>query len=319
VSVRALYLDGGELCYRSDHEEPRPGPDEALIRVSVAGICATDLELARGYKGGFQGVPGHEFVGVVERAPDPAWQGRRVTASINVGCGRCARCLATGPEHCGDRAVIGILGRDGAFAEYVAAPLANLVAVPDALTDERAVFTEPLAAALRITEQLEAPPGRAAVIGPGRLGMLVGKVLSLAGTEVTMIGRSAASLALARAWGLAAASGQDAPRRGFDVVVDAAGNPAGFRLALDLVRPLGTVVVKSTFAGACDVDMSTIVVNEIRVIGSRCGPFAPALLLLARGQVDVDGLMGAEYRLEQGVAAFAHAARPGARKILLRP
>lgn len=330
--MRALVLEGGRLSYRGDHDPPHLGPDEALIRVRVAGICATDLELARGYKGGFAGVPGHEFVGVVEgvsngpdgpdesEQKDLAWQGRRVTATINVGCGHCPVCLATGPEHCAARTVIGIMGRDGAFAEYVAVPVRNLVAVPDELPDERAVFAEPLAAALRIREQVAVTPSqRAAVIGPGRLGMLAGKVLSLAGTEVTMIGRSQASLALARAWGLEVAIGDGAPRAAFDVVVDATGDPAGFGLALDLVRSQGTVVVKSTFAGASQLDLGQIVVREIRVIGSRCGPFAPALRLLARGDVDVDALIDAEYALDHGEAAFAHAATPGARKILLRP
>ena len=295
-----------------------------------AGICGTDLELQRGYKGGFRGIPGHEFVGVVdvvgdpdrEREPGSGWLGQRVTASINVGCGRCATCRRDGPEHCARRTVIGIIGRDGAFAEYLCAPVSNLHRIPDSVVDEHAVFAEPLAAALRVREQLAIRPSqRAAVIGPGRLGMLVSQVLALAGTAVTVVGRRAESLELSRTWGLGAALTGELEDHGFDLVVDATGQQAGFVEAMRLVRPRGTIVLKSTYAGTSAgptaADLSTLVVAEVQIVGSRCGPFGPALRLLREGAIDVASLIDGEYDLADAGAAFEHAAR--ARKILLRP
>ncbi|MFW5940190.1 MAG: MDR/zinc-dependent alcohol dehydrogenase-like family protein [Chloroflexota bacterium] len=317
--MQALILKDGGLQYKKDYERPEPQADEALIRVRLAGICATDLEVVRGYAG-FEGVMGHEFVGMVEGAPDARWEGRRVVGGINLGCGRCATCLADGPEHCPHRTVLGIIDKDGVFADYVTLPMANLQPVPDGVPDEAAVFVEPLAAALRIREQVRVrPTADVAVVGPGRLGLLVGQVLALAGTRVTMLGRSEASLQLPQELGLGTGLAPDFAQDTFDFVVEATGNEAGLAEALRLVRPLGTLVMKSTFAGAATVDLTKLVVGEINVVGSRCGPFAPALRLLERGEVAVEPLIDGEYPLSKAVEAFEHAARPGVRKILLRP
>ncbi|MCA9936455.1 MAG: alcohol dehydrogenase catalytic domain-containing protein [Ardenticatenaceae bacterium] len=318
--MQALYLADGQLQYMSDYAQPQPQANEALLRVRLAGICTTDLELLRGYVPGFHGVPGHEFVGEVVSSADKVWHGRRVVGSINIGCGDCAVCHSDGPEHCPNRRALGIHNKDGAFADYLTLPLSNLYVVPDGVADETAVFTEPLAAALRIREQaLVRPTARTAVIGPGRLGLLIGQVMALGGTNVTMIGRHAASLQLPAHWGLNTAVVGTLPDNNFDLVVDATGNEAGFAEALRLVRPLGTIVLKSTYAGAANMDLSKLVVDEITVIGSRCGPFAPALRLLAQNAIDVASMIDGEYPLHDGAAAFAHAAQSGVRKVLLRP
>jgi threonine dehydrogenase-like Zn-dependent dehydrogenase len=317
--MQALILTGGQLAYRRDYPSPTPPPGEALIRVTTAGICATDLEIVKGYAS-FSGVLGHEFVGVVEQSSDPAWIGRRVVGGINAGCGRCPTCLSAGPEHCPERTVLGIIGRDGAFADYLTLPQANLIGVPDEVADEWAVFTEPLAAALRICEQITVrPAARIAVVGPGRLGLLVGQTLALTGGQVTMLGRGDASLALPAQFGLATGLIDEAPAESFDLVIEATGNEAGLAHSLRLVRPLGSLVLKSTFAGRAAVDLSRLVVKEVTVIGSRCGPFAPALRLLAQRAIQVKPLIAASYPLAQGLEALDHAARPGVRKVLLRP
>ncbi len=321
--MRALYLAEGQLTLCSDYPRPEAGPDEALIRVALAGICSTDLELVKGYAGGFRGVLGHEFAGVVEAVGSSVaaeWVGRRVVGGINLGCRRCPVCLGDGPEHCPTRTTLGIHNKDGVFADYVTLPVVNLLAVPESVADEEAVFTEPLAAALRIREQIAVrPSARAAVVGPGRLGLLVAQVLALAGTEVTVLGRRAESLALPQQLGLATALVDEEKDDSFDLVVEATGNDAGFAHSLRLVRPRGTLVLKSTFAGQAHINLTKLVVSEITVVGSRCGPFAPALRLLASGAVQVRPLIEAEYPLADGLAAFEHAARPGVRKVLLRP
>lgn len=320
--MRALYLAEGQLEVRDDYPRPQPRPGEALIRVQLAGICSTDLEIVKGYAG-FQGVLGHEFVGTVEGVgseKDADWLSRRVVGGINLGCQTCDECRSRGPEHCPNRIVLGIIAKDGAFATYLTLPVVNLHAVPPNVADEQAVFTEPLAAALRIREQVKVrPTARTAVVGPGRLGLLIGQVLALAGTEVVMLGRREASLALPRQLGLQTGLVDNAADDSFDFVVEATGNEAGFAHSLRLVRPRGTLVLKSTFAGKANLDLTKLVVAEINVVGSRCGPFAPALRLLARGDVVVEALVEAEYPLSEGVAAFAHAAQPGVRKVLLRP
>ena len=319
AAMTALCLTDDGPLVRSDHPRPRPAAGEALIRVTRAGICSTDLELIKGYAG-FRGILGHELVGIVEDAEDDAWIGRRVVGTINLACRRCRTCLGTGPEHCPHRTVLGIIGRDGVFAEATALPLANLQLVPDAVPDEVAVFTEPLAAALRIREQLAvAPTAAVAVVGPGRLGLLIAQVLALAGTHVTVLGRRAESLALPAALGFDTGLAEDAGDDAYDIVVEATGNDAGLAHSLRLVRPLGTLVMKSTFHGKACIDLTKLVVGEITVVGSRCGPFAPALRLLEQGAVDVRALIDGEYPLAAGQAALEHASRPGARKILLRP
>lgn len=320
MTMKALVLEAGHLQFRPDYPQPEPRPGEALVRVRLAGVCGTDLEMVKGYVPGFQGVLGHEFVGEVVQAEDPAWHGRRVVGSINVGCRECPTCRAQGPAHCPQRQVLGIRGRDGVFAEYVALPLANLLAVPDGVADETAVFTEPLAAALRLQEQVRLrPSAAAAVVGPGRLGMLVGLVLSHAGLAVTLLGHRPESLALPAQLGLVTALAAEMPDNRFDLVVEATGREAGLAQALRLVRPLGTILLKSTFAGAASLDLSKLVVAEITVVGSRCGPFAPALRLLAQGAIPVQALIKAEMPLAAGEAALTLAAQPGVRKVLLRP
>lgn len=317
--MRALVLDmkGVRL---EDLPAPVPGPGEVLLRITLAGICSTDLELIRGYAG-FSGILGHEFTAVVERADDdPSWVGRRVVGTINLGCRACGECLAHGPEHCPNRTVLGIFHKHGVFAEYATLPLANLLPIPDSVPDEAAVFTEPLAAALRILDQLPLPPSaRIAVVGPGRLGSLIAQVLALSGARPAMLGRRAESLALASSWGLETGLVAAAPADAFDLVVEATGNEAGLAESLRLVKPKGTLVLKSTFHGKASVDLTKVVVGEVRIVGSRCGPFAPALRLLEKGAVDVASLIEGEYPLAHVDEALAHAGRPGVRKILLRP
>lgn len=321
--MRALFLSEGSLSNITDYENPALQPREALIRIKLAGICSTDLEIVKGYVPDFHGVLGHEFVGVVEGVAgqdETGWVGRRVVGTINLGCGHCLNCLVDGPEHCPSRRVLGIHRKDGVFADYVTLPLRNLLPVPDQLPDEAAVFTEPLAAALRIREQVRVKPtAKTAVVGPGRLGLLVGMVLTQGGTEVTMLGRREKSLELPAKLGLATGLVEAYEDDAFDFVVETTGNEAGFAHSLRLVRPLGTLILKSTFAGEATINLTKLVVGEIRVIGSRCGPFAPALRLMASGQIDPRPLIDAEFALGEGLAAFEFAARPGVRKVLIRP
>jgi threonine dehydrogenase-like Zn-dependent dehydrogenase len=319
--VRALVLDGNGTLSLQDRPKPQRGT-ECLVRVTAAGVCGTDLELLRGYAG-FEGVPGHEFVGVVEEAHAAAseWIGRRVVGEITVGCGECPGCRAAGRGHCDVRTVVGIRGRDGAFAEYLTLPPANLHAVPDSLDDETAVFVEPTAAACRVVEQVRIERGtRAAVLGAGRLGMLVAQVLREHGADVTMVVRGAASGSLAGRLGFEAAEVDGAARslgRRFEIAVDATGDPAGFAAASALVRPRGIVVVKSTIHGETPVRLSPLVVDEITVIGSRCGPFSRAIELLAAGRIQVKPLVAATYPLERFAEAFDRSRRGS--KVILVP
>ena len=317
--MRGLWLEAQRIRLRDDLSRPEPAAGEARVRVLVAGICDTDLELVRGYYP-FTGVPGHEFVGRVEAAVGAEeWVGRRVVGEINVSCGGCAACLAGRRTHCERRHVLGIRGRNGAFAECLTLPLANLHEVPAGIPDETAVFAEPLAAALEIQEQVAiGPRDRVVVIGDGKLGNLVAQTLALSGCELTVIGRHASKLALLATRGIATGLADDIPRAQADVVVECTGNPEGLDLARVVVRPRGTIVLKSTYRGPASVDISRIVVDEITLVGSRCGPFAPALALLAEGRVDVRPLVHARFPLDEAVAAFAEAARPGVMKVLVK-
>ena len=314
-----INIDGadGTLSLR-DRPKPLAG-DDCLVRVTAAGICGTDLELARGYAG-FSGVQGHEFVGVVETAgPTGApWIGRRVVGEITVGCGHCAGCSVAGRGHCDVRSVLGIRGRDGAFADYLVLPRENLHSVPASVDDETAVFVEPTAAACRVVEQVRIEPGtRAAVVGAGRLGLLVAQVLRAHGASVVVIvrGRLGETTAAALGFETKTTDSSSSLARRFPLVVDATGNPAGFAGAARLVRPRGTLVVKSTFHGETPVDFSPLVVDEITIVGSRCGPFPRALELLAAGQVQVKPLVSGIFPLEQFVDAF-NCARQGLKAIL---
>jgi threonine dehydrogenase-like Zn-dependent dehydrogenase len=314
--MRALHFDGRRLaCVES--AAPSAGPGEAIVQVRLAGICSTDLQILAGYMG-FTGIPGHEFVGQVVEGPGE-WAGRRVVGEINYACGECPTCRRGLGRHCPHRRVMGILGADGAFAEHLALPVANLHAVPDGVADEAAVFTEPLAAAFSVLEQVAVGPGMAVtVLGDGKLGLLCAQVLAGTGASVTLVGKHAANLALVASQGVGGVllAGW-APDAAADCVVEATGSPAGLELAMAAVRPRGTLVLKSTVAEPHSLSLAPLVINEVTVVGSRCGLFPPALAALAAGSVAVTPLIDATYRLADGIAAVAHAARPGARKVLL--
>lgn len=316
--MRALRVGDGAASL-VDLPVPEPA-GEALVRVTLSGICNTDLELVRGYAG-FRGTIGHEFVGIVEDpGGGPLARGERVVGEINAGCGACARCRAGDPRHCATRTVLGIVGRDGAHADYLRLPAANLVRVPAGVPETHAVFVEPLAAACGVLERCpQAATSRVAVIGDGKLGLLCAMVLAAAGARPLLVGKHDAKLAIARRRGIETTDPDEARRRGrvFDVVVEASGGAGGFALALDLLVPQGTLVLKSTFHGATPVDAARIVVEELAVIGSRCGRFAPALDLLARGAVDVEPLISEVVSLDRARDALDRAAAPGVLKVLL--
>lgn len=295
--------------------------DEALVRVLLSGICNTDLEIARGYAG-FKGTIGHEFVGVVEESSNNALVGRRVVGEINAGCGNCDLCRAGDSRHCARRTVLGIVGRDGAHAEFLQLPIENLIPVPKNIPDEHAVFTEPLAAACGILERVSiSKTDRVAVIGDGKLGLLCAQVLALTGASTLLIGKHSSKLRIAARRGIETATPKQAAKRKgeFDVVVEASGAAAGFELALELLRPKGQLVLKSTFHGKTELDAARIVVDEISIVGSRCGRFGPALDLLKKAAIDVDSLISEEYSLSNGVHAMQRAAARGVLKVLLRP
>ena len=303
-------------------EKPKPSSeDEAIVRVTLSGICNTDLEIVKGYAG-FEGTIGHEFVGVVESSPDISQIGKRVVGEINAGCGKCSLCLSGDPRHCATRTVLGIVGRDGAHAEYLRLPPVNLLTVPDQVTDRQAVFVEPLAAALGITERVAISTGmNIAVIGDGKLGLMCAQALHNKTTDVTLIGKHREKLEIAGRRGIDTLLLQDMEGIAniFDVVVEASGSESGFSLAMQILRPLGTLVLKSTFQGKTAIDAARIVVDEITVVGSRCGRFAPALELLKKNAIDVESLISDEFPLVEGLRAIERAAEPGIIKVLLRP
>lgn len=313
----AVYLNRG-LEIRPDYPDPTPPPGEARVRVRLAGICNTDLELMRGYLD-FRGVPGHEFVGVVEEAPGhPEWVGKRVVGEINAACGTCPTCRAGRPTHCPNRTTLGISGRDGAFAEFLLLPVVNLHEVPPEIPDEAAVFVEPLAAALEILQQVHIhPTDRVVVLGDGKLGLLIAQVLQLTGCDLLVVGRNRNKLAILARRGIPVATVEEAGNPSADVVVECTGSPEGFAIARRWVRPRGTLVLKSTYHGTLEVNMTMIAVDEVTVVGSRCGPFEPALRLLRQGLVEVLPLIHARYPLRQADRAFEHAARKGVLKVLL--
>jgi threonine dehydrogenase-like Zn-dependent dehydrogenase len=317
--MRALRVGDGTTSL-VEIADPEPA-GEALVRVRLSGLCNTDLELARGYAG-FRGTIGHEFVGVVEDpGGGPIARGRRVVGEINAGCGTCPRCAIGDPRHCPTRTVLGIVGRDGAHAELLRLPARNLLEVPDGVRDEHAVFVEPLAAALGVLERCPIEPGqRVAIIGDGKLGLLCAMALApLVQPGPLLVGKHPEKLARAR--GVEGVLIDEARARGrvFDVVIEASGDASGFGLALDLLRPQGTLVLKSTFHGATPIDASRIVVDEISVVGSRCGRFAPALRALASGTLDLDGLISEVLPLDRAEDAMRRATAPGVLKVLLAP
>ena len=291
--MRALWLEDQTLFLR-EIDLPEPPPGEVLVRVLAAGICNTDIELTRGYYP-FAGVPGHEFVGEVN--------GRRVVGEINAACHQCDACRAGRRTHCERRTVLGIINRNGAFAEYLTLPRENLHEVPDSVATEEALFVEPLAAALEVQEQVPiSRDDRVLVVGRGKLGTLIAKTLELTGCRLSVVGRHDPRPAA----------------RSFDVAIECSGNPEGFATARAALRPRGTLVMKSTYAGALTLNASALVVDEITLVGSRCGPFHQAIALLAEKKIDVRPLLHATYTLDHAIEAFAHAERPGVLKVMVR-
>jgi threonine dehydrogenase-like Zn-dependent dehydrogenase len=322
--MRALVFDGQpggpqRLHLALERATPRPQQGEVRIRTILAGICNTDLEVVRGY-GGFRGVLGHEFVGIVEEAQDASLVGRRVVGEISASCRVCATCRAGRYTHCPTRTTLGIRYRDGVLADAFCLPASNLHMLPGDLPDEAAVFTEPLAAACQVLEQVHIrPTDRVLVLGDGKLGLLVAQVVALTGCDLVAIGRHPEKLAILAGRGIATQPEDGDIEGNVDLVIECTGQPEGFRRARQLLRPRGTLVLKSTYHGLVQTDLSSLVVDEIRVVGSRCGPFPSAIRLLSQGLVDVLPLVDAEYPLDEAMAAFEHAQRRGALKVLVRP
>jgi len=313
--MRALVFDC-KLEFRSDYPEPVDAPGESIVRVSIAGVCGTDLEIARGYMQ-YRGVPGHEFAGRVVGSQNASLRGMRVVGEINAACGRCAACAGGLARHCPSRTVLGILGRDGAFAEFLQLPDINLIPIPDSMPDEVAVFVEPLAAAYEIFEQVHLARNQTiAVLGDRRLGAIV--ALALKGEKYLPLvaGHHPEKLARLTDLGLETAE-ESSLREKFDVVIDCSGSGSGFRRAVELVRPRGKIILKSTAAAAGEINLAPIVVNEISVLGSRCGRFQPALDALAAGKIDPRPLIDGTFALDDGIAGFEAAKNPLNFKILL--
>jgi len=315
--MKALWLEENKLDLRDVPEPASPG--EALIRIRVAGICSTDLELVKGYYP-FTGIIGHEFVGEVVAAEDQSWLGQRVVGDINVTCGNCEQCLNGRSTHCENRTVLGITKRDGTFAEFTTLPLSNLHRVPASIPDEMAVFTEPLAAALEIQQQVHVQPtDQVLVVGAGRLGQLIAQTLALTGCDLHVVARHAYQQKILTERGIRVIAEDEVQPWRWDIVVEATGSPGGFSLARQAIRPRGTLVMKSTYKGEMPVNFSSIVVDEVNIIGSRCGPFEPALRLMETGQVDPSVLIAAEFRLDDVLQAFERAAQAGVLKVLVAP
>jgi alcohol dehydrogenase len=313
----AVCLYNGAV-YLRDQPRPRRPAGFALIRLLCGGICNTDLELLRGYYG-FQGTPGHEFVGVVEAADDPHWIGQRVAGEINLACGACEWCQRGLGRHCPKRTVLGIVKQPGAFREFLTLPLENLHRVPRQVTTEQAVFVEPLAAACEILDQVRIPRAApVAVLGDGKLGLLIGQVLKVHGAEVHLYGHHQDKLRIAAALGLDGRARKKAPAASYDWIVDATGSSLGLTQSIRMARPRGTVIMKSTVHGLVGIDSAPAIVNEITLVGSRCGRFEPALKLLRTGRVRVDNLISETLPLNKAPLAFRRAAQPGALKVLLR-
>ena len=313
--MRALWLENNKISL-PDIPQPR-SPNEALIKIRKAGICSTDLELVKGYYP-YTGILGHEFVGEVVEAEDASWIGERVVGEINVVCNECEQCLNERPTHCENRTVLGIINRDGTFAEFTTLPIANLHRVPASVPDEMAVFTEPLAAALEIQQQIQINPSdRVLLVGAGRLGQLIAQTLALTGCDLRVVARHKHQQDLLKARGIMTISEEEIKPWRWDVVVEATGSPSGFALARRAIRPRGILVLKSTYQGEMNVNFSSVVVDEINIIGSRCGPFEPALHLMESKQVDPTVLIATEFKLKDALKAFEHAAEPGVLKVLI--
>ena len=322
--MRSLVFDQS-LVLDTRHRDPKGEDGDTLLRVRQAGICSTDLEITKGYMG-FKGILGHEFVADVVSSPDKSLIGQRVVGEINVVCGRCDLCVSGLSTHCRQRSVLGILNHDGAFADFVRLPAVNLHVVPSSVDDDQAVFVEPLAAAFQVTKQLGPQTSSGGidsrrwvtVLGDGRLGLLTAQVLRNAGYPVRLVGKHPDKLAICERWSIRTRLLADiSPRHDQDVVVDCTGSAAGFELAMQMVRPRGTLVLKSTFAAGKPLNLAPLVIDEITVIGSRCGPFKEALRALAEKEIDVTSLIYRRMKLDQGVEAMRLAGLPGVLKVIL--
>lgn len=317
IEMKALWLENNKLDLLDVPQPANPG--EALIRIRKAGVCSTDLEMVKGYYP-FTGVPGHEFVGQVVEASDQGWLGERVVGEINVSCGNCEQCLNRRSSHCEKRMTLGINKHNGTFAEYITLPISNLHRVPASVPDEIAVFTEPLAAALQIQQQVHVHPmDRVLVIGAGRFGQLIAQSLALTGCDLHVVARHDYQQKLLLERDIKLISEDDVQPWRWDIVVEVTGSPGGFSLARQAIRPRGTLVMKSTYKGEVPINLSSIVVDEVKLVGSRCGPFTPALKLLEKGEIDPRPLISAEFSLNEGLQAFEHAAQPGVFKVLVTP
>jgi threonine dehydrogenase-like Zn-dependent dehydrogenase len=316
ILMNGLWLHDRQLSLRPDIPKPEPTPGEALVRVLRAGVCNTDLELTRGYYP-YSGVLGHEFVGVVEAGYTP-WLKQRVVGEINASCGKCEFCQKGIKTHCLDRTVLGIVNRNGAFAEYLSLPIQNLYQVPETISTDAATFTEPLAAALQILEQVKITPNhRVLIVGDGKLGLLVAQAIATTDCEVLAIGRHESKLQILKDCGIQTGFASEIQAGSFDVAVECTGNPEGFAIALGALKARGTLVLKSTYAGKLSLDAAKIVVDEIQLVGSRCGAFAPALELLASGKISVLPMVQARFELQEGLAAMGRAAQKGTLKVLI--
>jgi threonine dehydrogenase-like Zn-dependent dehydrogenase len=314
--MKALVFDG--ILHPADVPVPGRNNDEVLIRVTMAGICNTDHEIIAGYMPGFKGILGHEFIGVVEGADDKHLIGKRVTAEINCGCGTCDYCKNGMERHCPNRTVIGIKDRDGAFAKYLCVPAKNVVAIPDSISDTTAIFIEPLAAALEIIEQISLKDKKVLLIGDGKLGMLIAHVLWDGGYDFLVIGRHEEKLGALVMLGMRAELERTFRKTQFDVVIEASGNPDAFSLAVECTKPRGAIVLKSTYARNLIVNPSPIVINEITVVGSRCGRFSDALRFLETYKPDFSFMISKDFSIENGVEAFEYSKKPGVLKVLLK-
>jgi len=315
----AVHLESGRVHIR---QVPLPRVPEgfARIRLLAAGICSTDLELQRGYYG-FSGTPGHEFIGEVTEAADKKWIGARVTGEINLACGTCTWCRRRLGRHCPTRSVLGIVKHPGAFREFLTLPMRNLHRVPASIPTEHAVFIEPIAAACEILDQVKIPKGaRVAVLGDGKLGLLVAQVLQAKGARVHLFGRHKDKMLLVEPAGVTTELvPKKVPLAVWPFVVDATGSSEGLRAAISMCVPRGTVIMKSTVHGLVSIDTAPAIVNEVTLVGSRCGRFEAALPLLSAGKVQVGSMISEEFPLDRAPAAFATAAKKGVLKVLLRP
>jgi threonine dehydrogenase-like Zn-dependent dehydrogenase len=315
--MNALWLENNGISLRNVPQPLRQ--NEALIKIRKAGICSTDLELVKGYYP-YTGVLGHEFVGDVIEAEDASWVGQRVVGEINAVCSQCEQCLNGRSTHCESRTVLGIVNRGGVFADYTTLPLSNLHRVPASVPDEMAVFTEPLAAALEIQQQIQVKPtDRVLLVGAGRLGQLIAQTLALTGCDLRVVARHKHQQNLLMARGIQIIPEEEIQPWRWDIVVEGTGSPGGFSLARRAIRPRGTLVLKSTYKGEMSVNFSSIVVDEINIVGSRCGPFEPVLRLMESKQVDPTVLIDSEFTLGEALKAFEHAAETGVLKVLIKP